>query len=38
MFLDAIIQEDRGVLDLIDTDFTFVNERLAKQTGKLELA
>ena len=30
MFLTAIIQEDRSVLDLIDADFTFLNERLAK--------
>lgn len=33
MFLNAIIQEDRSVLDIIDSDFTFVNERLAKHYG-----
>jgi mono/diheme cytochrome c family protein len=29
----SIIREDRGVLDLIDADYTFVNERLAKHYG-----
>ncbi|HEV3338900.1 MAG TPA: DUF1592 domain-containing protein [Pirellulales bacterium] len=29
-FFAAIIEEDRGVLDLLDADFTFLNERLAK--------
>ncbi len=33
MFFGAIIHEDRSVLDLIDADFTFVNERLAKHYG-----
>jgi mono/diheme cytochrome c family protein len=33
LFLSAIIQEDRSVLDIIDSDFTFVNERLAKHYG-----
>ncbi len=33
MFFDSIIREDRGVLDLLDTDYTFVNERLAKHYG-----
>ncbi len=30
LFFDAIVREDRRVLDVIDADFTFVNERLAK--------
>jgi Protein of unknown function (DUF1592)/Protein of unknown function (DUF1588)/Protein of unknown function (DUF1585) len=30
LFFDAIVREDRSVLELIDADFTFVNERLAK--------
>jgi mono/diheme cytochrome c family protein len=33
MFLNTIIQEDRSILDMIDADFTFVNERLAKHYG-----
>jgi len=32
-FFDAIMREDRSVLDLIDADFTFVNERLARHYG-----
>ncbi len=30
LFFDAIVREDRSVLDLLDADYTFVNERLAK--------
>ncbi len=30
LFFDAIVREDRSVLDLISADYTFVNERLAK--------
>jgi len=30
LFFDAIVREDRSVLDVIDADYTFVNERLAK--------
>ncbi len=33
LFFEAIIREDRPVLDFIDSDFTFVNERLAKHYG-----
>src|SRR5205085_12442764 len=33
MFLGAIIQEDRSILDLIDGDFTFVNRTLARFYG-----
>jgi formylglycine-generating enzyme required for sulfatase activity len=33
MFLTAMIQEDRSLLDMVDTDFTFVNERLARHYG-----
>lgn len=32
-FFEALIREDRSVLDLIDADFTFLNERLAKHYG-----
>ena len=30
LFFDSIVSEDRSVLDLLDADYTFVNERLAK--------
>jgi hypothetical protein len=33
LFFGSIIHEDRSVLDLIDADYTFVNERLAKHYG-----
>ena len=29
LFFDSIIREDRSVLEIIDADYTFVNERLA---------
>jgi hypothetical protein len=32
-FVEAIIREDRTLLELLDADFTFVNERLAKHYG-----
>ncbi|WP_241180042.1 DUF1592 domain-containing protein [Humisphaera borealis] len=33
LFLTAILQEDRSILDLIDADFTFLNDRLAAHYG-----
>jgi hypothetical protein len=33
MFFGSIMHEDRSVLDLIDSDYTFLNERLAKHYG-----
>jgi hypothetical protein len=33
LFFEAIIREDRSVLEFLDADFTFVNERLAKHYG-----
>jgi hypothetical protein len=33
MFFQAIVQEDRSVLDFIDGNFTFLNERLARHYG-----
>ncbi len=33
LFFQSIIQEDRSVLDLINADYSFVNERLAKHYG-----
>jgi hypothetical protein len=33
LFFASIVQEDRSILDLLDADYTFVNERLAKHYG-----
>ena len=33
LFVDSIVHEDRSVIDLLDADYTFVNERLAKHYG-----
>jgi hypothetical protein len=33
LFFDAVVHEDRSVLDLLTADYTFVNERLAKHYG-----
>ena len=33
LFFDAILREDRSILDFIDADFSFVNGRLAKHYG-----
>lgn len=33
LFFEALLREDRSILDFIDADFTFVNERLAKHYG-----
>ncbi len=33
LFLTEIIQEDRSITDLLDADFTYLNERLAKHYG-----
>ena len=33
LFIDSILREDRSVLELIDADYTFVNERLADHYG-----
>jgi len=32
-FFEAVMKEDRNVQELIDSDFTFLNERLAKHYG-----
>jgi hypothetical protein len=32
-FFEAIVREDRSILELIDADFTFVDERLARHYG-----
>jgi hypothetical protein len=33
MFFEYIMQDDRSILEFIDSDYTFVNERLAKHYG-----
>lgn len=33
MLVETVIREDRSVLDLLSSDYTFVNERLAKHYG-----
>src|SRR5262249_50852307 len=33
LFFDNVVREDRGILDFLDADYTFVNERLAKHYG-----
>jgi hypothetical protein len=32
-FFDSIVREDRSVVDLLNADYTFVNERLARHYG-----
>jgi len=33
LFLEAVMREDRRITDLLDADFTFLNERLARHYG-----
>jgi mono/diheme cytochrome c family protein len=33
LFFDSIVREDRSVLDLLNADYTFVNERVARHYG-----
>src|SRR5205814_5246586 len=33
MFFESILREDRSVLDFLNANYTFVNERLAKHYG-----
>lgn len=33
LFVDSLLREDRPITDLLDADYTFVNERLAKHYG-----
>jgi hypothetical protein len=33
MFVNSIVQEDRSIVDLLDGNYTFLNERLAKHYG-----
>jgi hypothetical protein len=33
LFFEALVREDRGIMNLLDADFTYVNEELAKHYG-----
>ena len=33
LFVDSIVEEDRSVLNLLDADYTFLNQRLAEHYG-----
>src|SRR5207249_5125547 len=33
LFFEAVVKEDRSILDFLDADFTFLNERLARHYG-----
>jgi hypothetical protein len=33
LFFEAVLKEDRSILDFIDADYTFLNERLARHYG-----
>ena len=33
LFFDSIMREDRSVMDLLNADYTFINERLARHYG-----
>ncbi len=33
LFVDGIIQEDRSILEFLDADYTYLNERLARHYG-----
>jgi mono/diheme cytochrome c family protein len=33
LFLEALVREDRSILDVVDARYTFVNERLARHYG-----
>ena len=33
LFVESVVREDRSVIDLLDADYTFLNERLARHYG-----
>ena len=37
LFIESLLREDRSVVDLLDADHTFVNERLARHYGILDV-
>lgn len=38
LFLEAVVREDRSVLDLVGADYTYLNERLARHYGIADTA
>jgi len=38
MFLETVIREDRSILEFVDADYTFLNERLAQHYGIADTA
>jgi len=36
LFIESIIKEDRSIVDLLNANYTFVNERLARHYGSRE--
>ena len=38
MIFDGIVREDRSILELLDSDYTYVNERLARHYGIRQVA
>ena len=38
LFFESILKEDRSILDLIDADYTFLNETLARHYGIVDTA
>jgi mono/diheme cytochrome c family protein len=37
LFFSTVIKEDRSILELLDSDYTYVNERLAKHYGMTDV-
>jgi len=37
LYFSSIVTEDRSILDFIDSDYTFMNERLAKLYGRTDI-
>ena len=38
LFFESVMREDRSILDLLDADYTFLNERMAKHYGMADIA
>ncbi len=37
LFIDSILREDRGLLEILTADYTFLNERVARHYGLLDV-
>ncbi len=37
LFFESVMRDDRSVLDFLNADFTFVNERLARHYGMQDI-